>query len=102
MRPLNSGQAIEKRALSGAFRPNDRADLAAPDREIHSVERGEPTKSDSDVLGAEDRGGGRIGRHSGRRRSDFHQAAGNLQAGGNTVFSFGTTSTIRYLPSWIS
>ena len=40
----HAGQAVEERALAGAVRADDGADLAAPELEIDVVERRQPPK----------------------------------------------------------
>src|SRR5262249_40102263 len=95
-------QAVKKRALAGAVGPDDGADLAALHREIDLVESGQTAKADRQILSPQDPGAGGIRQRRDRRGHDIHYAPVNLQAGGNTVFSFGTTSRIRYLPSWTS
>ena len=57
-RAQHTGQAIEERALAGAIRADDGADLAALDLEVDVVERGQTTKADSQAFRTQYRGGG--------------------------------------------
>ena len=54
-RRQDTGQTVEKRALAGAVRADDGADLIATDREIDVVQRGQPPEADRQRLGAQDR-----------------------------------------------
>ena len=57
------GQAIEERALAGSVRADNRADLAALDREIDPVERGQAAEADGQIFGPQQRSG-RPGKNS--------------------------------------
>src|SRR6516165_3007872 len=70
-RPQHAGQAVEERALAGAVRADDRADLVATDFEVDLIEGGQPAKTDGQVLGAQDRYSGArqmFRAHSGGRK----------------------------------
>jgi hypothetical protein len=49
------GQAIEERALTRSIRANNRAHLAAFNRKIDLVERGQPAESDGEIFGPQQR-----------------------------------------------
>ena len=96
-RPQHAGQAIEERALAGAVRTDDGVHLAARDFEIDVGQRGQAAESDGQHFGLEDRRRRRspvIGRGARVDRCvpRVTYAAGNLQAGGTMVLSFGTVS----------
>src|SRR4029079_3955800 len=83
------GEAVEERRLAGAVGTDHGADLARRHGDRHVVEGGEPSEPRGEPVGAEG---------SRRRRHAF----GKLHAGGNTVFSFGTTSRMWCLPFLMS
>ena len=97
MRPavgrMHAGEAVEERALAGAVRADDGADLAARDLEVDVVERGQTAEADGQALGAQARvvGGavlrpslqaGRGARRWPRRPWSRRPLQANLQAGG--------------------
>src|SRR5271166_6738700 len=47
--PQDAGQAVEERAFARPVRPDDRADLVAPDREVDLIEGGQPTEADGQI-----------------------------------------------------
>src|SRR5262249_13041173 len=107
----HAGQAVEEGALAGAVRPDDGADLALFHLKVDVAERAQPAEAHRHALGAqhvrrafpgrarwEGRRAGGVSRHL----FAVGQVATNLQAGRKTVLSFGTTSRILNLPSFIS
>src|SRR5207244_10530202 len=58
-RAQHAGQTVERRALAGPVRSDNRANLLARDLEVDLVERGQPAKTDGQILGTQDRYRGR-------------------------------------------
>ena len=74
-RAQHAGQAIEERALAGAVRSDDGADLAALDLEIDVVERGQAAEADGQALGAQDSDRGSFPAGTGREATSMEGPA---------------------------
>src|SRR6202043_1631000 len=79
--PQDPGQAIEERALAGAVRADDRADLVALHGEVDPIQRTEPAEPDGQILGAQDRVCGVSPRPEGTERRIARWFDGHLGKG---------------------
>lgn len=52
-RAQRAGQNVEERALAGAVRPDDAAELLLADRQVQSFEGLQPSEADADIFGLE-------------------------------------------------